>query len=522
MQNIKKLLASISTIIMVYICYMVVLKGNKIEYPCKRGFDISNIKMLGFVLLCLIITIICFKVISFPMGTVSNLERKIICLSMLVGIVQIYISYNYYFLTGWDVDAVYQTALEMVNNTWGISKTTSEYSRYFSIYPNNIELLGIFVVCLKVNQYLGVLDTSNGIMMFVIINSSIMVATEYCLFSVLKSIWNEKWAMLGWMIFIAYIGLSPWVTIPYSDSVGLIFPILELKLFLEIKKGKRKWLYSLLLGIITGVGYLLKPQTSIMFIAVLMWEFLKLLFEKQKIDFNKKLFIGMVVLCAIGLKGTSYIPNIICNSLNITLDVNKKFGMTHFIMMGMNPDTEGVYSLNDCEYSASFQNEKERKKAEINTIKKRLNNYGIKGYTELLNKKLLTTYGDGTFAWGIEGGFWKEILPQKNNGVSEITRKIYYETGEHYNKFMIYMQFFWIMILFLQCFSCGRNNKDEIYIVYLSMIGLLSFELLFESRARYLYTFSPVFILLAVGGLRNIRTFAKSININCKRLSNIL
>ena len=43
--------------------------------------------------------------------------------------------------------------------------------------------------------------------------------------------------------------------------------------------------------------------------------------------------------------------------------------MTHFIMMGMNPDTEGVYSLNDCEYSASFQNEKERKNFEYQQSK---------------------------------------------------------------------------------------------------------------------------------------------------------
>ena len=78
------------------------------------------------------------------------------------------------------------------------------------------------------------------------------------------------------------------------------------------------------------------------------------------------------------------------------------------------------------------------------------------------------------------------------------------------------MQFFWVMILLLQCFSYKKDNKDEIYIVYLSMIGLLFFELLFESRARYLYTFSPVFILLAVGGLRNIYTFTKTINTNSK------
>lgn len=39
-------------------------------------------------------------------------------------------------------------------------------------------------------------------------------------------------------------------------------------------------------------------------------------------------------------------------------------------------------------------------------------------------------------------------------------------------------------------------------VIQLAILGLTAFELLFEARARYLYTFSPLFIILAVCGLR--------------------
>ena len=40
----------------------------------------------------------------------------------------------------------------------------------------------------------------------------------------------------------------------------------------------------------------------------------------------------------------------------------------------------------------------------------------------------------------------------------------------------------------------------------LTIIGLSLFELLFEARARYLYIYAPFYILLAVYGVREIRS----------------
>ena len=38
-------------------------------------------------------------------------------------------------------------------------------------------------------------------------------------------------------------------------------------------------------------------------------------------------------------------------------------------------------------------------------------------------------------------------------------------------------------------------------VMMLSVIGLTMFELIFEARARYLFTYAPVYILLGIGGL---------------------
>ncbi len=40
----------------------------------------------------------------------------------------------------------------------------------------------------------------------------------------------------------------------------------------------------------------------------------------------------------------------------------------------------------------------------------------------------------------------------------------------------------------------------------LSVVGLTLFELLFEARARYLFTYVPIYILLALYGLQFIKT----------------
>ena len=69
----------------------------------------------------------------------------------------------------------------------------------------------------------------------------------------------------------------------------------------------------------------------------------------------------------------------------------------------------------------------------------------------------------------------------------------------------------WLTILVLGIIATIRSEKDPLLaIVMLSLIGLTVFELLFEARARYLYTYAPLYILLASAGTQKI----------CERIDN--
>lgn len=113
-------------------------------------------------------------------------------------------------------------------------------------------------------------------------------------------------------------------------------------------------------------------------------------------------------------------------SLNKTnLDEDKSMTITHYFMMGLNEDTEGVFNGDDAVYSQSFTNKATRKERNLQVIKQRFQKMGVTGYVIQLVKKNLSNYNEGTFAWAKEGNFFGEI-PEKNNAVSTFLRKIYY------------------------------------------------------------------------------------------------
>ena len=63
----------------------------------------------------------------------------------------------------------------------------------------------------------------------------------------------------------------------------------------------------------------------------------------------------------------------------------------------------------------------------------------------------------------------------------------------------------WLAVLAVGIFSIFRKEK-EVAVIMLSVIGLTVFELLFEARARYLYTYTPFYILLAAIGIQHFRS----------------
>ena len=114
--------------------------------------------------------------------------------------------------------------------------------------------------------------------------------------------------------------------------------------------------------------------------------------------------------------------------------------------------------------------------------------------------------GDGTFYWAKNCGPFFEVVYPYNSPLSEITKAFYYTDGKYYSVFHDFSNVLWVFllvsILIGQIIHLIKKQKNDSYIVvYLTLLGLIAFELIFEVFPRHLYSFVPVFILAAEHGI---------------------
>ena len=213
----------------------------------------------------------------------------------------------------------------------------------------------------------------------------------------------------------------------------------------------------------------------------------------------------------IGVLIAAMVSSACINSMGLKIDSNKTFGLTHFLMMGMNYNEDGesgVYNLEDVEFSQSYATSMEREQANLALTTKRIKKLGVSGMMHLMHSKILTNYNDGTFCWGGEGNFFVDILSNKQGRFAQLLRNIYYcreWDGKYYIIFYNFELMIWLTVLLLSLIGTMKNSCDvSIIIARVSIIGITIFELLFEARARYLYTYVPIYILLATIGIQKI------------------
>lgn len=218
----------------------------------------------------------------------------------------------------------------------------------------------------------------------------------------------------------------------------------------------------------------------------------------------EKLFLS-VTMIILAILPVFMINMVSTKVVGVELDPQADFSIYHLIMMGLNEDTTGVFSMADAQYSYSFSNAKERNQGNLEVIKQRLNNFGVFGYLDFLTKKSFVNFADGTFAWGVEGNFYQQI-PKRTNSFALTLKDIFYNNGNLYPQTKTIQQVLWFVVLLLALFMGVMTKKPDNNqtILLLSILGLIIALLLFEARARYIYNFSSLFVLAASIGLDEI------------------
>lgn len=441
------------------------------------------------------------------------------------------------FIAGWDV--------WFITNVYDTTQV-----EYFSRYPNQLFLYGVFS---GIAHFLQALGVSNYYLGLICLSSLSVAACVPMTAYIAKRMAGHAVGYGAFVLSAVMCGLSPWIMVPYSDTFGMFFTVFILWCYVCLDKqvqnqddrllvasvsddpirSKRtqdeqgyqtgacidahidacaccRWF---LMGLATVVGYAIKPTVIFVFVAIMVVELIQCLGSHGAHDSKgskdsrdlRKTTTTAIIACVLGAILAFALTSIVKNS-TYDVDENAAFSATHFLMMGANPVSGGVFSVSDVEFSDAANTPEERSKANLAEFKNRVMAMDLPQANMFLLKKLLTNFADGTFAWEIEGDFYIQII-----GTNEAVLNFYGISSDaslDNNTFAPLSQVLWLFVL-AGCvlIVLGRRPLKAETVIALTLLMLSAFLMLFEARARYLFLYLPFFIILGTMGWNRLRMY---------------
>lgn len=450
----------------------------------------------------------------------KTFKRVVLIGTIILIAFQFFIIAGARFIAGWDV--------WFITNVYDTNQV-----EYFSRYPNQLFLYGAFTGFAHFLQALGI---SNYYLGLICLSSLSVAACVPMTAYVAKRMAGHVVGYGAFVLSAVMCGLSPWIMVPYSDTFGMFFTVFILWCYVCLDKqvqnqGKQtsalagvhvdvridtctccRWF---LMGLAVVIGYAIKPTVIFVFVAIVVIELIQWFAsfaphgsrgsQSSKDPYDLRKTATAIVACAFGIVLAFALTSIVKNS---TYDVNENaaFSATHFLMMGANPVSGGVWSVSDVEFSDAANTPEERSRANLAEFKNRVMAMDLSQANMFLLKKLLTNFADGTFAWEIEGDFYTQII-----GTNQAVLNFYGispDASLDNNTFAPLSQVLWLFVL-AGCILIvlGRRPLKAETVIAFTLLMLSAFLMLFEARARYLFLYLPFFIILGTMGWNRLRMY---------------
>lgn len=445
----------------------------------------------------------------------KTFKRVVLIGTIILIVLQLFIIAGARFIAGWDV--------WFITN---IGDTTQ--IEYFSRYPNQLFLYGVFT---GIAHFLQVLGISNYYLGLICLSSLSVAACVPMTAYIAKRMAGHAVGYGAFVLSAVMCGLSPWIMVPYSDTFGMFFTVFILWCYVCLDKqvqnqdeqtsalagvhvdariDARTCCRWFLMGFAVVIGYAIKPTVIFVFVAIVVIELIQWLASlascssqasQGSCDLRKT--ATAIIACVLGIVLAFALTSFVKNS-TYDVDENAAFSATHFLMMGANPVSGGVWSVSDVEFSDAANTPEERSRANLAEFKNRVMAMDLPQANMFLLKKLLTNFADGTFAWEIEGDFYTQII-----GTNEAVLNFYGispDASLDNNTFAPLSQVLWLFVL-AGCILIvlGRRPLKAETVIAFTLLMLSAFLMLFEARARYLFLYLPFFIILGAMGWNRLR-----------------
>lgn len=417
--------------------------------------------------------------------------------------VNVWVAKEIAFQLPWDIMVVRGMAYDIAK------QRPAGYQYYFSMYYNNIPIayiLGrLYRKAMEMQNYPYFHD-----FIWIQVNCAfISIAGFFSCLTVKKLTKKLMPVVAVFLLYLVLIGISPWKISPYTDTYGLIFPIMCVFFYICYRNAAPVWGKCLYITLSIAAGMLggfVKPNLYIVVIALLGTEFLSFL-----MDFKKRwgFIIAELVLVLILAWGNQVYTDKIINEIGLELNEEIEASWHHYFLMGLNEQTTGGYNSDDIAIFGEFQtSKKDRTQAEIERAIERLKGRGLFGSIYFYLKKMVMTFNDGLFGWRTEVWIHENYpdIMASNTALTQRLRSIFWPNGMGYDVggYNTLCQLVWIFsILGIPGICiCKDKKKEEYGILIICFLGVFFYQMLFEARARYLFVFLPVLLSTAICGIQ--------------------
>lgn len=370
----------------------------------------------------------------------------------------------------YDVKSVFDGAISLAET----GKLTESLTKYFAWASNNFGFTFIMSIIIKIAGTVS----KNYFYIFAFTNIILVNLGVYFLYDLIRRVCGAKIAYAVLAILFFYIPMYFFPSMIYTDTATMCVPIICLNLFMRLQtesmSQRKNTVFYILIGIISGFGFVVKPTAAIMFIAIVIicCIFIRKLKVYKSIALSIVLFIGIIVLFKIPYQ------------IHVPKDVREANSIpyTHWVMMGLQNSGKGTWD--EFAITRSFPTYVQKNANAIATIKSRLNDMGVKGFVKLMGQKLGVLYSSPDLQ---PGG----IIKFDGNAASMKLGEMRFNNKFYliYNSIVFYGT---IILAFVSIFLRTRN-----FTAYLAIFGIHLFFVFWEVNSRWLTNYFFVLIFLA-------------------------
>ncbi|HEY0475331.1 MAG TPA: hypothetical protein VGD34_26860 [Kribbella sp.] len=414
---------------------------------------------------------------------------------LMVGVTGFFAWWGAY-LTTWDSQLIKWAAFEPSRNF------TPYLVDYFSRYPNNHAVLMLGRIARQGGR-IG-LDYEAA---FALINTAALALAGVAMVATVRILAGPRRALAALVALFVLVGLSPWVSVPYTDMPAIWIPMVAVFLFVLWIRAERKSqrvLAALGYGAVLAIGYVLKVTPVVGMVSVLLA--LLVAGNRHPIFRTRRLRLVFVALSVIAFLVTVRLTTVTSTAVADLppLDTSVSAVPLAYVAAGIrlqhSASGRPIYGGFDQKVNGytwkkphAVQNRVSRQ-----FIDQALSERGPVGTARFMTSKMLFNWGDGMFWARGEGQDEKSPL-LRHGWQADLVAAVNAPNGVGYATHVHVAQALWILLLISAAWGLLTGRcRQEVLLMALTIAGIAAFTLVFQGRSRYLLGHAPVMIALAL------------------------